>query len=127
MIELKAVPLQSVGDVSFGMAREEVRKHFGQFTEFKKNQFSKITTDAFDFCHVYYDEQNRCEAIEIFGAKVLINDQTVFPSSLNELKKIFPNAVEEYGSYVDSSISVGFYAPDDNVESILFGSNGYYL
>ena len=50
---LKATPLVEVNGVKFGMKRCDVRKIFGNATEFKKSKFSKTITDDFGFCHVF--------------------------------------------------------------------------
>ena len=127
MIKMDAVPLISVGKVKFGMTRTEVRKLYGEFSEFQKSAFSKNTTDAFSFCHVYYDNNDCCEAVEIFDAEIYMNNQLVFPCKLDQVKEYFPNAEEEYGSYLDKGQSIGLYIPDEEAESILFGAKGYYL
>lgn len=44
---LKVIPLAEVNGVKFGMKRCDVRKIFGNATEFKKSKFSKTTTDDF--------------------------------------------------------------------------------
>ena len=87
-MRLNVNPLESVGDVKFGMTREEVRSILGDAEEFKKDPDDDITTDDFGFCHVFYDEDD------------------IGPIS-----------------YVRS---IGIYAPDDEMESILFGRDGYY-
>ena len=46
--------LKSVGNIKFGESREEVRKEYGDFKEFKKSKYSKNTTDDFKSFHVYY-------------------------------------------------------------------------
>lgn len=126
MIKLDVKPLISVGEVEFGMPREKVRQLFGAYSEFRKTPNSAKTTDAFSFCHVFYDVNDCCEAIEIFDAEVFINRQKVFPCSTSEIESLLPNFSEEYGSYLDIDRSIGIYAPDDQAESILFGCNGYY-
>ncbi len=127
MIKLDVKPLISVGEVEFGMPREKVRQLFGAYSEFRKTPNSVKTTDAFSFCHVFYDDNDCCEAIEIFDAEVYINDRLIFPCSLDEVKVLFPNAEEEYGSYLEKELSIGLYIPDKDAESILLGKEGYYL
>ena len=127
MKKLVAEPLISVGAIKFGMKRESIRNLLGNYSEFRKSQYSKNTTDSFSFCHVYYDEDDCCEAIEIFDAEVSIKNQVVFPCKADMVMKLFPNAVEEYGNYLDKEQSIGIYAPDDVAESVLFGRKGYYL
>ena len=126
MKKVTVVPLVSVGEARFGMSRAEIRNLFGEYSEFRKSQKSKSTTDDFGFCHVYYDENDCCEAVELFDAEVLVEGKTVFPSSVQILMESFPNAIEESGCYTDQGLSVGFCAPDGNAESILFGKKGYY-
>lgn len=126
MRKLDVIPCKMVGEIAFGMSRAEVRSLFGDYSEFYKTQFSKRTTDDFGFCHVYYDENDCCEAVEIFEAEVYIEGKKVFPCSLENIKESFPNAKEEYGSYLDKELSVGIYAPDDKAETILIGKQKYY-
>ena len=52
---ITVVPQEDVGDVSFGMTRDEVRSIFGDYTEFNKTRMSKSTTDDFGFCQVFYN------------------------------------------------------------------------
>ena len=87
-MRLNVNPLESVGDVKFGMTREEVRSIFGDAEEFKKDPDDDITTDDFGFCHVFYDEDDRCEAVEIFDAEVFIDGKQVYspaPAGLSAL------------------------------------------
>lgn len=51
------IPLVSVGEIKFGMSREEVRKKYEVYGEFKKSSFADNTTDDLVFCHVYYDNE----------------------------------------------------------------------
>jgi len=50
----------------FSLDRETVRrKENGEYKEFRKNKFSKNTTDDFGAFHAFYDETDRLEAIEL--------------------------------------------------------------
>lgn len=127
MDKVSAVPLKEVAGVQFGMKRTEVRKVLGEANEFKKSKFSKTFTDDFAFCHVFYNSNDECEAIELFNeVQVMIGDKLVFPTTLDEAKKILGELTEEVGSYISKKNSVGIYAPDGSMESILFGAEGYY-
>ena len=121
-------PLKDINGIKFGMKREVVRKVLsGEVKEFKKTKFSKITTDDFGFCHVYYNANNECEAVEIFDdVTVVINGKIIFPGSIEIGKSAFIDLEEEEGSYISKSESVGIYAPYGKMESILFGNSGYY-
>ena len=124
---LKAIPLLEVDGVKFGMKRNEVRSIFGEAKEFKKSQFSKTTTDDFGFCHVFYNQNDECEAIEIFDeSEVQINGVAVFPENADTLKSMLKDLEEDESGFISKSQSIGVYAPYDKMESILFGCVGYY-
>ena len=123
---INVVPLEKVGDVSFGMTRDEVRNIFGDASEFNKSSLSKNTTDDFGFCHVFYND-DKCEAVEIFNtAKVMLDDTSVFDSDVNTIRDLFPDAEESPDGFISKGMSVGVYAPDNQIQSILFGCKGYY-
>jgi len=127
------IPLISIGNVFFGEDRRDVRKKLGEFHEYKKSKFAKATTDDFGFCHVYYDVQNKCDAIEFVVSKsdVIWNGKNL--SILNY--KDFEKLVEEHdceiniddSGFISKKIQMGVYAPNrENVESILVARDGYY-
>ena len=127
MVRINVVPLKEVNGIKFGMKRAEVRKILGEAREFKKSKFSKITTDDFGFCHVFYNTNDECEAVEIFeDIEVVIDGRIVFPGEIDTEKVAIDGFVEEDGSWINAQKSIGIYAPDKNMESILFGIKGYY-
>ena len=127
MKTINAIPLQDINGVTFGMKRSDVRSIFGEAIEFKKSKFSKNTSDDFGFCHVFYNVNNECEAIELFNnVDVLINGYSVFKCDINTIKCLFPDVEEDDFGFYSKSLSVGVYAPNNQIESILFGCNGYY-
>lgn len=126
MDRLIAKPNTEVNGVKFGTLRSEVRKVFEQAAEFKKTKYSRNTTDDFGFCHVFYDEEDRCEAFEIFNCEVQVDDTVIFPGTIKTAKIVLGTFVEECGSWINKEKSIGIYAPNGNIESILFGKSGYY-
>ncbi len=99
----------------------------GKHTEFKKNQFSKNTTDEFGEVHVYYSTENRVEAVEIFGGvEIEMGGKIIFPCDLEELKKTIPNLIRDGDSYIQQQKSIGIFAPNESIESFLAGCAGYY-
>lgn len=124
---LTVIPTKSVNGITFGTDRETVRKTFGEFSEFRKGPFSNNTTDNFKDFHIYYDEDNRFEAIEIFGSEVVVDNKKIFPGKLSGFLSIFPNLTsEEKGYWTDKTQSVGLTAPNKKIEGVLFGKPGYY-
>lgn len=132
MKEIVVRPLKAVGDIEFGMSRNEVRGILGKYREFKKSKWATCTTDDFGYCHVYYDKENKCEAVEIFGdVRVKIAQQVIFPldfSKTCELLKARDETLEiEEDSCTSLKESIGVYAPQGKSEAILFGCARYYL
>lgn len=124
-------PTNQVNDVPFLCDRSEVRKVFGKkYSVIKKTPFSKNTTDVYDSFHIYYNADDKFEAIEIFGnVRVLVNDVVVFPGSKENIKKIFPEMVEDEYGLTDVKFSVGVTLNQDDeeiIDGILFGCKGYY-
>ncbi len=128
MNSFDVIPLVEVGGVKFGMKREEVRKIFGNAREFKKTRFSRNTTDDFGFCHVFYNGNDECEAIEFFnGSELTMHGFVIMPSSIGELQKIITDLHEEDGCLISSSLSIGITISSNEIESILFGCSDYYV
>ena len=122
-----AVPTVSVNGVAFGMSREKVRSLLGTAAEFYKGKDAVNTTDNFKFCHVAYDENNKCEAIEIFyESEVYVNGSLIFPTDFETAKKVIEDLEEDDDGLISISKSIGIYAPCGDMESIVFGKEGYY-
>lgn len=121
-------PLKGIDGILFGIDRGEVRKYFGNnFEEFKKSKFSKNTTDDYGYCHIFYDEDNKFEAIEFFDeVTIIIDDIIVFPNRIEVIKKVSDDFEKDEESYISKEKSIGIYAPNNRMESILLGIKGYY-
>ena len=78
------LPTISVNDTPFLSSREEVRSRIDlPFKEVKKSPLSVNTMDVYDGFHVFYDEQNRFNAVEVFGDyKLVIKGKTIFPGTI---------------------------------------------
>ncbi len=120
-------PLVAIGNIKFGMKREQVHQLFDKkYAAFKKSTLSKNTTDDYGKFHVFYTENNEVEAVEIFeGIEVLLNGKKIYPVKANEIEAL-TGCVKDEDGYMCVEKSIGFYAPDEKVESILVGEQGYY-
>ena len=128
MKNFDVVPGKTVNNISFGTSRDAVRKVFGKnFLEIKKNIFSNNTMDVYDDFHIYYDEDDTFEAIEIFGKNTVeIEGVKIFPGNIETIKQLITDLkADEYG-YLSQKKSVGITTEDDEIKSILFGERGYY-
>jgi len=118
--------LKEVNGIKFGTKRSDVRKVLVEAAEFKKSKYSKNTTDDFGYCHVFYNNQDEFEAIEVFDYEdIIINGKSIGSKNVEFIKAMFDDAEEDYG-FISKKYSVGVYAPDDNIESFVFGCDGYY-
>lgn len=128
MDKFVVLPLVGFNDVKFGMSRKVVRDILGlPIREFRKTKYSKTTTDDYGMFHIFYDKNDAFEAVEFFGEVEIRNeDHTVFPKTVRLLSQLPYAFVDEGGSYINEELSIGIYAPDNTVESILFGVTGYY-
>lgn len=129
-MRIDVIPNVKVNDIVFGMSRAEVRELLGEAKEFKKGPYASNTTDDFGFCHVFYDKQNKCEAVEIFddpGVEVYLDDTRIFPTDLDEAKVMVDDFEIDGSGLISISLSIYIDAPDGEMESILFGKKDYYL
>ena len=84
-------------------------------------------TDDLRFCHVYYNDEGKCEAVEVFNdVEVYVGGKMIFPTSFEEAKKIEKTLEEDEEGMLSIDMSIGIYGPDREMESILFGEKGYY-
>lgn len=121
-------PLSSVGQIKFGITREQVHSAVGNPKgSFKKTKSSKSKTDNYNTFHVYYDEEDKVEAVEIFtGMDITIGGKDVFPLDKESTLSAIPGLTEDSGSYINKSKSIGVEFFGNQARSILFGKKGYY-
>lgn len=123
--------LKDVNSVPFGAERAAVRKVFGKkYKEMKKSVFSKNTMDAYDDFHIYYTEDNKFDAIEIFGkTEIKMNGTVVYPGKVSDIEGLLVLPKKNGDGIISESISVGITVDQENadkIEAILFGSEGYF-
>lgn len=137
MKTLEFVSNKSIGLVNFGMLREVVREKLGEYSEFKKTEFSKNTTDDFKFIHAYYDNNNMLDAVECFGqAKIIFNNIDIMALNIKQLKLFLENqsikyTTDESGMKADT-VGISAYIPnimndkEAKIETLLLFKEGYY-
>lgn len=122
-------PCKNINGILFGTNREEVRKKLGaEFTEFKKNKYSKNTTDNYGNFHVFYNVNNQMEAIEFFeDADIFVGDNQIFPAKAKDVKAIFEDTVIDGDELTSVKYSIGGTIEDGMIVSVLVGCKDYYL
>lgn len=120
--------LVSVGKINFGDSRDNVRKEFGDYKEFKKSRFSKNTTDGFNGFHVYYTQDNKVQAVEFFKeADLEFNGKKLFTMDYSEFDFKDESIIKDNSSITYKTLGFSVYSPSNSeVESILVFAKGYY-
>ena len=132
MYKIEFLPYIGAGQIKLDSTRDEIRKILGAFKEFRKTKFSKNTTDDFSFCHIFYNEQNKVEAIEFFDStEFLFKDKNLFLLSLNNLKSFFKtnsiDFIENDSGIRSDTIGLSIYSPSkEKIETILIYKKNYY-
>lgn len=123
----------SIGLVAAGMSRADVRAVIGSdFVEFKKAYFVSNTTDAFDSAgiHVYYDDQDRVEAVEIIHpAQCDYNGVNLLGIQIPHLKTVFIQrgiafTEDDAGMYLEGG-RLAIYVPEDVNSPDAIGTSVY--
>ena len=127
MKKIIIIPLIGFSEIKFGMFRKNVRLLLGNYREFFKNEYSVNSADDFGYCHIFYDKDNKFEAVEFFqDVELFIDDKCIFPGTITEIQKIIKDLKEEYGCFISKSKSIGIVVNDTIIESVLVGNSGYY-
>lgn len=123
------IPFEGTDKLKLGMTSEENKKILLKDAE----KFEKGTeVDDFGFCHVFYDEEGKSEAIEIFEpSQVIFNNTELIGKNYAYVKELFEKldsnlCFEEGCGFTSPKYEVGIYAPYGNVEAVLVGKKGYY-
>lgn len=137
-MELLIESFKGVGQIKFGMTRTEVRSVIkSNVQEFKKTPTSETLTDAFDFCHVYYKQDDTCEAIELFEPAIpIFQNEKLIGSQFKEVKKLFHQLdkdveIDETG-LTSYNCGIALFVPSlsrsgkEKVEGVFVFKQGYY-
>ena len=133
-------PYEALGPIRFGMRRDEVRVAVkAAVRAFRKTPTAKTLVDAFDDegIHVYYDEQDVCEGVEVANPAVPILDGQVligrpFADVRDWLQARDSDVVLDETGLTDFTIGLGIYAPSaekmphEPVEGVIAFRRGYY-
>lgn len=116
-------PHEGVDNIHFGEPREEIRKEFGEFKEFRKSSFSTNSTDFFnDEFFVYYNDEDKVEALEFSPVSIVVYDKynlfMLTPDQVSELMDDNDKVVDETGiTFPSRGIEIG--VEGDDVVSVL--------
>ena len=129
-----------IGPLTFGMTREEVEHAVGSRPHrFRKTLACATLTDAFDGAgmHVYYDDQDRVEAIELFApARPTFNDHDLhnmpYSSLIAAIRILDPEVQEDELGFTSNALGFGVYTeakdtqPEQPAEAVIVFRKDYY-
>ena len=124
---------RSVGPVSFGQSRDDIRSELGSdFQTFKKAE-GENDTDAYDSLglHIYYDDHDHVEFIEAFspaelsfeGVSLVGQKVVEIVSQLNA--RGYDGQQDDVGYNYDN-IGIGLTINGDEIEGVGIFRKGYY-
>jgi hypothetical protein len=126
-----------IGPVRFGMSRGDVRIVVASRpTAVKRTPDAKQTSDVFTLgphtLHVHYDDQDRCEVLEISGAG-LGGPQLKGRGFLNRpldrasvwLRQRDPELIDKQGRVKSKKLGLALYAPQSTIQSFAAFSRDY--
>ena len=140
-MEFDIKPYTGVGPIEFGMTRVDVRRQLNAPVDaFRKTATSTTLTDAFDTLglHVYYDLEDRCEAVEFYGPLTLptFRGRKLLTQPFADTKvwlQSFDSEIRfESGTLISYAFGFGLYAPSalhdsrSLVEAVIVFKRGYY-
>ena len=130
--ELIVVPYKSVGDLSFGMKRDEVRKIMGEYIIIPKEIFSNNSSDSFYNGKIdcYYNKDDLFYGAIISNEiNVILNGKQILPISEKDFNNMFDDALlnyaEESMTFV-KSVGLTSYNYDKEVSSLTVGTKEFY-
>lgn len=128
---LNIVPYKSVGDLNFGMKRQEVRNIMGEYKEIPQGQFAANSVDSFNnIIDCYYDKYDSLNGVIISNAvNVFLDGKTILPIKEEDFNKMFDDAVSNYAdenmTWV-KSVGLTSYNYEGYVSTLTVGTNDFY-
>lgn len=129
-------PFVGVGNVKFGISREQVRCILGSsYFEFKRNEFSINTTGHYQGLGAFieYDADGACEAVEFSNnALVVFVNNELFAFKYSELIDYFSGISDNYHeddfgcTFYDLGIGASKNGEEDSIQTIIAFCKNYW-
>ncbi|MEM7262793.1 MAG: hypothetical protein AAF488_12440 [Planctomycetota bacterium] len=118
------------------MTRKEVAEAVGT-TPRRISKGKGMPVDAFEGFHVFYSEQDRCEAVEFFfPSQIRVQTEAIlgrpFDQVAPELHAIDPELELDEDGAESTALGIGIYAPGreeepaSTIEGVIVFRQGYY-
>lgn len=122
------IPTVKANGIVFGMSKHELRSLLGlPIREFKKSKYSKAFTDDYGSFHIFYNSDEKCEAVEVFdAAEINVNGYVLYPLTIDEMLALPLGFSKEDSGLVSIENSIGVYVQNGKVESITIAGKDYY-
>ena len=128
-----------LGELKFGMTKEEIRNILGGEVKEIKKALSDKTTDVFvgQGIHVYYNQLGKCEAIECGkGGIIKFKEKEIIGKPFKNIEKMFRELddileISDTG-FVSYKLGIGVYVPtlkkskSELIQGVIIFERGYY-
>lgn len=130
-------PYQGFDDIKFGYTSTEIQEYMGiKPSKFKKSPYDINETDSYKDLFVYYDAENKCEAIEFNNnSNLIFRNISFFGEKYVDVEKKFKQLdskieIDEVG-FNSFKYGIGVYVPNKDedeakIESVIIYKKGYY-
>lgn len=133
-------PFNLIGPIQLGMTRQAIHERLGEPLKFLKTKSdTSIPVDAYNKhgFHIYYDDDEKCEAIEMFDpAQVSFEKKKLIGTPYQEVKEYFVKKdeylEEDKAGFTSKMLGIGVYAPlagkepQEPTEGVIVFRKGYY-
>lgn len=126
------IPFEGTDILKLGLTREENKKILLASPERFSKAFDEVDADDFGFCHIFYDKNDKSEAIEFFEpTEIIFNNLSLIKKRYHEVVVAFEKLdeyldFEEGVGFVSKKYDIGIFAPYGIVEAVLVGKKDYY-
>lgn len=137
-VEFVINPYIGAGKISLGMTSAAIQEILESHPEkFRKSKNDDFETDAYKWCHIYFEKPGVCNAIEFFSpASVIFNGHNLLGNSYAEVREFvlqYDNTLQfDETGFTSIKYGFGVYAPfaeeepSEPVEGVIVFEKGYY-
>lgn len=123
------VPNTSINGIRLISPRLEVRKKLGKVL--KSGTFRYINGmagyyDVFNGCTVYYNNRLYSEEFVVYAGTVRVNRFQIFPGTVKEFVKCFPDAYQVADGWISKDYAMGIQEENGTLKELHICYEGYY-
>lgn len=125
-------PFVGTNNINFGMSSEEISYILGINPLKIKKGGVKNYIDEYPFGFIYYDDNGKCEGIELFyPATVVFENNIILNNTTEQVMSLFKSkhfelVIENKDVFYSPNYSIGIYGENGEVMTVFIGKKGCY-